>query len=363
MRRVGRKYQFRHELLALALARDELRVLVDTHNLGALPEPLGTLENEAVDTTVSFSSRQRSDLLTAGLVRMYPVYGQLGVLRYLFLAFGNVDPGAAESFSREFLATHRGSRMEAAIAEALDTKGKHAAAETMWGRALSRSVGAVPGTAVWVRYRWVRREVQFGDVRKARQWLGGEVAKHPKGDAGLWQVLGAEIAGAFGNAQERLEGRLTVEELRKRAPAYVAGRATLECARIYAEEDSSYDAAVTVLRPLLAAPSVGTALITARCAQLELRRGDLDAARSLALDGVRLATWDDDPTHQLEVMATAVLAAQRAPFPVRRMADLTRARWSLRHRPSLRQLFDGYAGPHTELSAQAWTRRARGGSR
>jgi len=346
LRESGRRgYRFRHLALSESLARGRLHRLVAGKHLDLLPDPLRIQENDTVDTRLNRQALIDSDALTAYLMSRYPRYMPILVYRYLYLAFGALEPIRAGATVQRFLLTHHGSRAVAATAEVLDMLGHHDAALAKWDEARDPSIFGHSSQDVWVTYRWVRREVQFGSWREARMALSALIAKRPGSRSDMWRVLRAELDVNFGAPQDRAEARDALADLQACGSPYIAGRATLEMARISVEDDDDHASAARLLGLLLNGALGVSALAFARYAQLQWREGRALDARGLAAEGVRLATWGEDPTHQLEAMITAlIVAVPDQALALMRARRLLACNWSLRHRAGLRALYEARLG-------------------
>ena len=344
------RYRFRHESLVEALARRRIEQLAAADQLGRVPAPWMLAVSDVVDARVDPAAMAFAGKVTRSLEARWPRLSQVIISRYLYLAFGEANARAAEVTAERFLSADRRGKLRALRAESLEMQGRHDAAESLWDAVL-----VAHGRSDWVLHRWVRHEIQSGSHRRAVRVLGEEIARRGASGTERLRLLRAEIESVFGDPPAQMRAHLALERLRATAPADVAIEAAVESARVEVEQKGDAIAGEQILETLLSGSSGMHSLVYARYAQLESRHGCEVRARALASEALRLASWEWDPTDQLEVAVTAILVgAADTSFAADRARQLVDCRWSLWYRDALCELSHGNKGAHCEILRAAF---------
>jgi tetratricopeptide (TPR) repeat protein len=319
------KYRFRHREMSLRLAqeavhrlavRSELALVLDRKRPSFLIDARllpGSVDGwECVVSEVSDLNRSDEDVLT--LATLYWYYGKL-------------RPAETVPWLRRYVHRYPASAVAVHLAEVLDSEGRWDEATEIWRRAVESNH--------WLLHKWIRREIVRGDVRGAQGELEKWVAKQPASKISLERLLLAELHCRFGSGPEKAAGLRELQHLCRVPEPYLARRASLEFARLRAEDLDSVGMAEEMLSSTLDEHGALDALRYARTAQLCLLDTRREEARQFGREAFALIHWTDDPTHQLEVFLTAAYAtSELREEAFARVRALTGFGWCLRGRSS-----------------------------
>jgi hypothetical protein len=331
-----RHYRFRHEELSKRLAAEAAARLADAGSIDRLARP--ECMTHLIDARIRRDVMERNRRLAGDLLSYCPHYEFALTMKTLHLFYGELRPHEAlpelearvKRFPKCIARVH--------IAEILDAEGKPVEAEPIW-----RDVVA---DYPWLELKWIRRQTMWGAAADAMAALEARIRELPPGTPAIEHVILAELRCRFGTADEVQQATEELEELRHATHPYLAQRATLELARVYAETSHEPDRAAELLEPIIDR-GVPDSVKFARFAQLKAASAESGAAEQLGREALELVTWREDPSHQLEALMTAAATVPELTLQANaRVRALLKFGW---HLPGRRPLLPADSGTHADL--------------
>jgi tetratricopeptide (TPR) repeat protein len=289
-------YRFRHQQLAQKLAQEALVDLCDQGKLGHFlyPEAAATL----TDRRLTAQALAKDASLTRSAVEECSRFSFVVVERALYLYYGALQPAEALPPLQSYADQRPDTELRALIAEVLSALGRRDEAWAIWQEAAELHSGST-----WFLNRWARALVLAGDPDGATKALRRKLDGLPPGSAPYEELLLAELQCRFGSEVEQESGIATLDRLQTALEPYVGSRAATEFARVKTEVFGDLDEGKRLLDGPFDDGSMAALRMTRR-AQIHLLEDNTEEAKVLAREAARIVTWDDDPTHQLEVLAT-----------------------------------------------------------